>query len=108
MIVSATVAVRDRDARRPKAAPLKSNTGRPSVARHAVETPSSGCAAPTLRFGAFSVTASRRRGKWHPYLLVRDAAKRPRSLTKRIWRQTAVDARSGQGRRSRPRSGGLP
>jgi hypothetical protein len=45
------------------------------------------------------VSTARQSGYHVP--LVRDAAGWPRSLTKRTWWQTAIDARSGQGRRSR-------
>jgi hypothetical protein len=39
---------------------------RTAYASHAAEPPSSGCAAPSLRYGPFGMTAPRRRGKWHP------------------------------------------
>jgi len=53
----------------------------------------------TLRSLRDDCVSSARRSGLH-ILLVRDAAKRPRSLTIRIWRQTAIGGRGGQGRRS--------
>jgi hypothetical protein len=73
---------------------------------HAAETPSSGCAASPLRFDPFGMTASRRRGKVasKSFWCAMRPIGRDRS-PKRHGKSAAIAARSGQGRRSRPRSG---
>jgi len=73
---------------------------------HAAEPPSSGFAASPLRFDPFGMTASRQRGKWPPWSFgERSRPLRPRRSPKDHGKPSAIVVRSGQGRRSRPRSG---